>query len=333
MNKRIARMFLQPAAIVFVAIVLASSAQTFAQANLYLKWIDGQSPNTIYFQATCRLPAPVYELRTYAFDTSNVILKDNGVRITNFFVWSPDTTTPCPMSVALVLDANWYMSRGNPSGNLNAKLFGNTFVDLLDGLNDQGSVLWFSDVVNTSMGMTLNKSALHKAVNNLPAFGAAGIYDAIFAGIVEVMTNGVNRGKAVIVYTDSASAPSNATASDCMRLAVMNGIPIFIISQNSNLVPALYSLSDMTGGSYRHGVQSGFVSLYARSIHDTIRNVIGLSRITYPSACRDGSTHNASVSLHGICGSSCSSDDDYTVPRDPGTLPPLHIQTPETMRR
>jgi hypothetical protein len=114
---------------------------------------------------------------------------ENGVEVKDFTLWCPDPTIRCAISVSLVFDASGSMGG---SGQAGAKQAGHAFVDLMDGVIDEASVIWFTHVVTVFQQMTTVKPLLHAAVDALPAGGTTAVWDGIYAGLIELINNGVN---------------------------------------------------------------------------------------------------------------------------------------------
>ncbi|PLX31758.1 MAG: hypothetical protein C0600_04815, partial [Ignavibacteria bacterium] len=164
-----------------------------AQPNLNFKRITVNWPTIeLYFSVGCN-GNPAYNMSKQDFN-----IFENGALIQDFTLWCPDPTIRCGISVSLVFDASGSMSG---SGNEGAKIAGRAFVDLMDGTLDEAAIIWFNTMVNIQQQMTTIKPLLYSAVDALPAGGGTAVWDGCYAGIIELINNGVNQCRAVIVMT------------------------------------------------------------------------------------------------------------------------------------
>ena len=146
----------------FAAVLaLQAAAPLQAQPNLNFKRVTVNWPEIqLYFSVGCN-GNPAYNMTKQDFR-----IFENGVEVTNFTLHCPDPTKRCPLSVALVFDASGSMQG---SGNAGAKLAGHAFIDLMDGVVDEATIIWFNTQVTIYQQMTTIKPMLHSAVDALPA--------------------------------------------------------------------------------------------------------------------------------------------------------------------
>ena len=176
-----------------------------AQPNLNFKRVNIDWPTIeLYFAVGCN-GNPAYNMAKQDFR-----IFENGVELTDFTLWCPDPTVRCAISIAMVFDASGSMGG---SGNAGAKAAGRAFIDQMDGVHDEAAVIWFNTMVNIEQQMTTLKPPLYAAVDALPAGGGTAVWDGTYAGIVELINNGINQCRAVIVVTDGGDNASTRTTA------------------------------------------------------------------------------------------------------------------------
>ena len=118
---------------------LGAAPRAEAQPNLNFKRVTVNWPTIeLYFAVSCN--------GSLAFNLSkqDFRLYENGVEIKDFTLWCPDPNVRCAISVALVFDASLSMQGAPIAG---AKQAGHTFINLMDGVLDEATVIGFNDVV------------------------------------------------------------------------------------------------------------------------------------------------------------------------------------------
>jgi hypothetical protein len=178
---------------VLCGILLAGSTAE-AQPNLNFKRVTVNWPVVeLYFAVGCN-GQPAYSMAKQDFR-----ILENGREIKNFTLSCPDPTVRASVSAALVFDASGSMQG---AGNAGAKQAGRAFVDLMDGVVDQATIIYFNAQVVISQQMTTLKPLLYASVDALPAGGFTAVWDGCHAGIVELINKGVNQSRFVILMTD-----------------------------------------------------------------------------------------------------------------------------------
>ncbi|MDX9759657.1 MAG: VWA domain-containing protein, partial [Bacteroidota bacterium] len=234
------RMFGILAALVAV-FALAPTVQ--AQPDLNFKRVTVNWPTIeLYFSVGCD-GLPAYNMAKQDFR-----IYENGVEVKEFTLWCPDPTIRCAISVALVFDASGSMMG---SGNAGAKMAGHAFIDMMDGVIDEAAILWFTTPTGATLAqqMTYIKPMLHTAVDALPASGGTPAWDGIYAGLIELINNGVNQCRAVIAMTDGGDNASVRTPSEIIALANRHRIRVFTIGLGSGInATELELIAVLTGG-------------------------------------------------------------------------------------
>jgi hypothetical protein len=271
----------------------------------------------LYFSSGCNgVPA-------YFTDKQYFRVVENGVEVRDFTLWCPDPTARAQISVALAFDAGGVMYG---DANTGAKAAGNAFVDMMDGVTDEASVLWFNQTVQTAQGMTTNKASLHDAVNMLPANGPSAVWDGVYAGVLELINNGVNQSRAVIALTCGYDNASSRQKSEIIALANRNRIRVFTIGYGGMVDQAsLEDLALKTGGRfYLTPNPADIVAIY-QEISTIIFQGFQECLITYTSACMDGSVRTVDLTLANFCGGADLKTKTYKAPRDTSTFVPLRF--------
>jgi VWFA-related protein len=185
-----------------------------------------------------------------------------------------DTTggkwTPAHFSAALVLDAS-----GSITSEMNRYLrqSGNTFLDSLDGVTDEGMVVHFTGTATIYQHLTTDVAALRSAVDALPMTGATAMWDGVYYAMLELNTEGSHARKAVILITDSDDNSSVlGTPTNIMDYAERHGIAIYTITMRlTSHELVLRNIAQRTGG--RHYAQPRLSSL-----HGIYREIAALLR-------------------------------------------------------
>ena len=116
--------------------LFALGATAEAQPALTFKRVTVNWPTIeLYFSVGCD-GNPAYNMTKQDFR-----IYENGVEVKDFTLWCPDPTIRCAISVALVFDCSGSMSG---AGNAGAKQAGHAFVDMMDGVIDEATIVFFN---------------------------------------------------------------------------------------------------------------------------------------------------------------------------------------------
>jgi hypothetical protein len=262
----------------------------------------------LYFRATCDSQPVWFTSR------SNFEVKENGKAVGNFDLWCPDAIMDPRISAALVFDASASMAG---AGNAGAKAGGHAFIDYMDGICDETAVVWYNSMVTGQQGMTTSKDLLHAAVNSLPASGNTAVWDGVYFGLLELINNGVNMSRGMVVLTDGMDNSSSRTPAEIIPLANRNRIRIYTIALGGGPVNSaqLKAVAEMTGGRYYEipgpsGLEKLYQDLYWLIFGDYD------CLIAYKASCADGSAREVELSLVNYCNGSDTKTKSYTAPRD-----------------
>jgi hypothetical protein len=312
------------AAAIILSFVL--SAPLSAQPSLNVKRAIVHWPTVeLYFNVACN-GTPVYNLSKQDF-----AILENGAPVPNFTMWCPDPTIRCAISVSLVFDASGSMAG---AGNVGAKQAGHAFIDKMDGVVDEAAILWFASPygVNVAQQMTTIKPMLHSAVDGLPASGGTPAWDGIYAGIVELINNGVNPCRALIALSDGADNASTRTVAEIIDLAQRHRIRVFTVALGAATNSAeLEQIALLTGGRFYQTPNAQQIPAIFTEIYDMI-STFNLAEciITYEPGCADGALHTVELRVNNFCGGSDSKVETYRAPLDSTTFTNLVLNVPDT---
>ena len=294
---------------VTICLFLFALQGTEAQPNLNFKRITVNWPTVaLYFSVGCN-GAPAYNMTK-----SDFTIVENGVPVPDFTLWCPDPSIKCAISMALVFDASGSMQG---QGNTSAKAAGRAFIDEMDGVIDEATIIWFNTQVNIAQQMTTLKPLLYAAVDGLPASGGTALWDGAYAGIVELINNGVNQCRGVIVMADGADNGSSRTPAEVISLANRNRIRVFTVglgpSVNANLMEQVALL---TGGRYYQTPNATQMAAIYAEITTIIFQGFQECVITYERDCADGGMRTVELSLVNFCGGTDTKTKTYRAPLD-----------------
>ncbi|MBR9977930.1 MAG: VWA domain-containing protein, partial [Bacteroidetes bacterium] len=206
-------------------------------------------------------------------------------------------------------------------GNAKARQTGNAFIDLMDGILDEAAIIWFSSNVTVAQKMTSNKPMLYAAIDALPASGSSAWRDGAYAGILELINDGVNVCRAVVIMTAGADNASSRTLGEVIALADRHRIRVFTIGIGNNINAAdLETLARLTGGRYYQTPNTGHMSV----LYDEIAKPECI--ITYERDCADGSMRTVELQLVDFCDGTDMKEESYRAPLDSATFTDLYME-------
>ncbi len=304
--------------LLFVALFVTNGVIE-AQPNLTFKRVNVNWPTVELFLSVGCDGAPAYNMAKQDFH-----IYENGIEITNFTLSCPDPTIRCAMSVSLVFDASGSMAG---PGTVGAKEAGHAFIDLMDGVHDEAAILWFSSVVTIMQQMTNNKPALSSAVDALPAGGVTAVWDGIYAGLLQLINNGVNQCRGVIVLTDGGDNSSSRQPSEIIALANRHHIRIITVGLGSSINSVeLELIAQLTGGKYYQTPNAGQLAAIYQEAASIFFNAFQECELTYVSQCADGALRTVELQLRNFCGGNDSKTKTFRAPLDSTTFSPLQFE-------
>ena len=309
---------------VMVAALLLVTGSAYAQTNLNFKRVSVNWPIIeLYFATDCS-GQPAWDLQK-----SDIRIFENGIEVDDFTLFCPVDTARCAISVSLVFDASGSMQG---TGNAGAKQAGRTFTDQMDGVVDEATIIWFNTQVNIAQQMTTLKPLLYTAVDGLPASGGTAVWDGTYAGIIELINNGVNQCRAVVVMTDGADNSSTRTPAEIISLANRNRIRVYTVGVGSSInATELEMIALLTGGKYYQTPNAAQVADIYRQIANIILNYFEECTITYRRDCADGTLRNVELGVYDFCGGTDVKTKVYRAPLDSSTFGDLHMSLTKTV--
>lgn len=306
--------------IALMPLQIAASAPQDETPHIRITQVDNsQFPKvTVYVSVTNAAGEPV------GVDPSQIQISENGQ------VMKADETGGKgeigTLTTLLVIDTSGSMRE---AGKLDtAKAAAKAYVDQMRP-GDQAGLLAFNTKVTYVQPLTADHAALTAAINSLNAQNDTAMYDALNEGAKTLKD--VPGRKAIIVLTDGLDNVSKATADQVVKAIGPSGLSISTIGLgdpgklgiNSGLDEAgLRTLADRAGGVYGYAndpdALQALYERYARALQSEYR-------LTYtsPSALRDGTNRDLTVSLTTAQGSAASAQTRY----NPGGVLPEVAQT------
>ena len=139
---------------------------------------------------------------------------------------------------------------------------------------------------------------LHSAVDALPVANMTAVWDGIYAGIIELINNGVNQCRAVIVMTDGGDNSSQRTVAEIISLANRHRIRVFTIGLGTGInATELELIALLTGGKYYQTPNAGQLSAIYQEISTIIFQGFQECIITYERDCADGGMRTVELQL------------------------------------
>ncbi|MFZ1731533.1 MAG: VWA domain-containing protein, partial [Bacteroidota bacterium] len=298
---------------------LAAAPMLQAQPNLNFKRMTINWPTVeLYFSVGCS-GAPAYNMTKQDFR-----IFENGAEVKDFTLWCPNPTIRCAISVSLVFDASGSMSG---SSNTGAKQAGHAFIDLMDGVVDEAAIIFFSSTVWTEQQMTTIKPMLHSAVDALPVSNMTAVWDGIYSGIIELINNGVNQSRSVVVVTDGGDNSSTRTVAEIIALANRHRIRVFTVGLGTGInATELEMIALLTGGRYYQTPNAGQLSAIYQEIATILFQCFQECSITYERDCADGALRTVELQLNNFCGGTDTKTKTYRAPLDSTTFSNLNME-------
>jgi hypothetical protein len=223
-----------------------------------------------------------------------------------------------PMSAALVFDASGSMI-GAP--NTAAKAGGRAFIDLMDGVADEATLLFFNANVYVAQQMTSIKPLLYAGVDGLPAGGGTNLWDATYDGIIELTQRAVSPLRALVVLSDGMGASSTRTPTEIRELAVRNRIPVYFIA-----IPPAADTTQMgpivraSGGRMFIADSLDLIPSMYEETHAHILASTGTYSDTcvviIPTGCADGLEHDLEIHVRAFGTQTDTARTTYTATTD-----------------
>jgi len=256
---------------------------------------------------------------------------ENGIKVKDATLWCPPEVDCC-VSVALVFDRSGSMAGEKIEL---VRIGGMAFVASMnpDGIPcDEAAVISFAEDVTTDVSMTSSKPALLNAINSIEAWGWTALWDATAVGIQELVANGKNRCKAVIVLSDGGDNRSQyfKNVQSVIALAQSQNVKVFTIGygipQGGVEELNLQRLSQETGAEYYFSADGTDIEQIYASIKESIKESYKECIIEYESDCPDGSMRTVELRLKNFCGGNAIATRTYIAPLDRSVFKPVTLR-------
>ena len=141
----------------------------------------------------------------------------------------------------------------------------------------------------------------------------------MYAGLIELINNGVNQCRAVIAMTDGGDNSSTRQPSEIIALANRHRIRIFTIGLGSSINSVeLELIAQLTGGKYFQTPNAGQLAAIYQEISTIMFQGFQECIITYERQCADGSLRTVELMLKNYLRRHGHEDED--VPRTAGLV-------------
>lgn len=306
-----------------VALVLAGicTAPTLAQTNLNLKRVVNNWPTIeLYFTVACDgTPAYPAERELYS-------VRENGIEKTSFTLWTPAPLQRLPFSIALVCETSSAMSG---DGITAIRAASTAITDVMDGVSDQAAIVTTGSSSQVRQAMTSSKMKLQAAANTITPGGIPAMYDAMYTGLVEMIANGTQPARAVIVLKKSSGdAGSTHVPQEIIDFATRNRVRIFAITLGTATdMMQLEMITQRTGGRYYQSPTSASIAQIVTEISTVMMQGFQESYITYQTACADGSLRDVELKIEGFCSGVDQKTESYRAVKDSMTFTPIIVRT------
>jgi hypothetical protein len=307
---------------IFLIVVVISTSSTVAQPSLNFQRITVNWPTMeLYFRVGCD-GKPDYSVRK-----ENIRILENGLEIPEFTLWCPDPTFRCAGSFVFVADASGSM-HGAGMEEMRRDLNASTY--LMDGVVDEAALISAGRETRMLQHMTPEKPLLLGAIDSLHASGASALYDGVMEGVRNLIENGVNSCRAVIVFSDGWDNISVSSIAEIVSLANRNRVRIFTVGVGSfvNAI-ALESIAMLTGGRFHQNPGAEQLEAMYREITTGAFGQFYECIITYERDCADGSERTVELQLGNFCGGNDSKTKTYRAPLDSAWIPTQRLRIGE----
>ncbi len=296
-----------------------------AQPNLIFKRIEVDYPTIrLAFKVTCG------GRWRHDLGPQNFEVRENGILVKNATIWCPDSDNCC-ISAVLIFDRSGSMTGVKIDRE---KAGGLKFVDQMNPgppICDEAAIVSFREWATLDQGMTNDKGNLQAAINNLVAGGRTAVWDATKMGIDQLIANGHNRCRAVILLTDggdNSSAYNNVNS--LIAYALANSVKVFTIgfdiTPGSREENDLQTLAGGTGGRFYITQDGTDLARIYTDIKEAVREEYQECLISYESGCPDGKQRMVDLTIKDFCGGSDTKTRVYTAPYDPSKFQTVNIR-------
>jgi VWFA-related protein len=246
-------------------------------------------------------------LPLWGLGTGDFCLTQDGQTVP--FTISQIEAAGCARSIALVIDVSGSMNLPEHDPAIGyAKAAAHAFVDDMDDY-DRVAIIAFSDCADVVQEFTSDKQALHDAIDGLRAEGMTALFDGIWLGVNEAVSE--LGSKAVIFFADGlennsdvCEYPPNGLFMDndytddstlICDLARSAGIPVYAVGVGENVwADPMIAFAEGTGGYYQFAPSAADLGDIFTEIRERLCNRYLISYDS-PDTQADGDWHEVIV--------------------------------------
>ncbi|MCZ7555163.1 MAG: VWA domain-containing protein [Bacteroidia bacterium] len=240
----------------------------------------------------------------------------------------PDPGTR-PYSAVLLLDVS------EDVGQMRAQIMrdaARSFVDSLDGVLDEASVMMYNAHSEVIQQMTTIKPMLYSALERQSGIGERHTYDALYHAVEEVSLMPSHNTTAVIHFVAGPEQGSSEHYGKLLSLARQRGVRIYSIAFAGWSVSGLESLVNSTGGSLFRTDDVSRMRAKLTEIRDSLRRYAEQCSVVLPLLCTDGDAHALTLHVSG-CNDTSSLHASYIAPENGVPSQNLFFSMGKTMTR
>lgn len=237
---------------ILILLLLAGAApvaQLHAQPRLELRHLKPNTPDYYYYQlfiAAYCADSVIYDLQKH-----QLIYEETLGRIDTNSYTIDRPASPARNScydLVLVMDNSSSISADALSRSITAA---HAYIDTMSRDCQRAAIASFADRPTLRSFLTADRQALHDALEGMAPGGKRALYDAIFQGMVELSTNGLQRVKVVLALTTGNDNASGNPADWLIETAHRDDIRVFIVGLGTGIFEEpLRELCTETGGLY-----------------------------------------------------------------------------------
>lgn len=240
----------------------------------------------------------------------------------------PDPGTR-PYSAVLLLDVS------EDVGQTRAQIMrdvARSFVDSLDGLLDEASVMMYNAHSEVIQQMTTIKPMLYSALERQSGVGERYAYNAMYHAVEEVSLMATHNTTAVIHFVTGHEQGSSDRYTQLLSLARQRGVRIYMIAFDSWSVDGFENLANATGGSFIRTNDPSRMRAKLTEIRDSLRRYAEHCSVVLPLLCTDGDAHALTLHVSG-CNDTSSLQASYIAPENGVPSQNLMFSMGKTMTR
>ncbi len=294
-------------------------ASLFAQPDLQITRITRQWPAiTLHYAIRCGAQLQL------THTPQQLTLTEDGVPVTSFTKYCPDTTLTGNISFAIVLDAS-----GSTVGAFNRwiKSAAIAFIEKMKP-TDEGAVLHFSTSATLVQAMTPDSAALKYAANLLTASGQSAAFDGVHAGLLYIGATATRSKRAVVVVADNDNS-STFSPDSLIRLSIAQNAPLILVGLGSSFnLTQFQTIAEQTGGKFYHALDSTSLLQVFRDAYEFIADEFETCQLVYTAQCPDGALRTVMLEANGVCGGIASDNGQYRALLDTSGRSQLVIGIP-----